>query len=113
MAAAGEATGAAARDVAFVRRSHRQVRFVGRPEVRNADVRVLFGEWLHLQDEDRRLETLREQMRVPAFTIWEPLPGFDRLQVAMKLVEHTRTRIGVAFHPKGMSIFSAENWPPG
>jgi hypothetical protein len=49
-----------------------------------------------------------ERLSVPAFTIWETLPGYDRFQAAMKRVKHTKTRIGAAFHPKGMLRFLGE-----
>ncbi|HTU24919.1 MAG TPA: hypothetical protein VMF30_05955 [Pirellulales bacterium] len=49
-----------------------------------------------------------ERMSVPAFTIWESLPGYDRFQAAMKRIKHTKARMGAAFHPKGMLRFLQE-----
>jgi hypothetical protein len=43
-----------------------------------------------------------EQKGIPPFTLWEMLPGFDRVMLAIKLTEGTDELPGPAFLPQGM-----------
>ena len=54
-----------------------------------------------------------ERMNVPAFTIWELLPGYERLEKAMARVDETKTSSPVAFLAEHMMGFLRNNRPDG
>ena len=43
-----------------------------------------------------------ERLTLPSFILWQPLPGFDRLQCAIELVENREKGPPPAFEPEGM-----------
>jgi hypothetical protein len=52
-------------------------------------------------------------MNVPAFTIWESLPGYERLEKAMAEVDETKTELPTAFRAEHMMGFLRNNRPKG
>jgi hypothetical protein len=54
-----------------------------------------------------------ERLNVPALTIWEVLPGYERLAAIVKQVEGTKAKRGAAFLPGGMMRFLREYRPAG
>jgi hypothetical protein len=43
-------------------------------------------------------------MNVPAFTIWESLPGYERLEKAMAEVDETKSEFPAAFRSEDMLV---------
>lgn len=43
-----------------------------------------------------------ERASIPPFALWQMLPGFERLQRALELLEDNQFRPGPAFRPEGM-----------
>ena len=54
-----------------------------------------------------------EQMNVPAFSLWELLPGYERLAKAMDEVDETKTEFPAAFGAEHMLAFLRNHRPEG
>jgi hypothetical protein len=69
------------------------------PWQRALDVALAAGLMLRIKADGWRL--FCERMNVPPFLLWEGLPGYDRLQRALRGAEGTGSFPGAAFGPEG------------
>jgi hypothetical protein len=54
-----------------------------------------------------------ERLSIPAFAVWQLLPGFERLEHAMQLLEDKEFRPAPAFRPDGMLRWLSRIRPEG
>jgi hypothetical protein len=54
-----------------------------------------------------------ERLGVPPFALWELLPGYKRLQIALDMAEDSPDSPGAAFAPEGMLAWLNEVRPAG
>jgi hypothetical protein len=58
-------------------------------------------------------KVLCRRLSVPAFAVWQLLPGFDRLQHAMQLLEDNEFRLAPVFQPEGRLRWLSRIRPEG
>jgi hypothetical protein len=76
-------------------------------------LRAVFGLGFILKTKIDGWKLFCERMNVPAFTIWESLPGYERLAKAMAEVDEKKTDFPTAFLAEHMLRFLQNNRPKG